>query len=142
MNAPAAAPKTRSAAAPAPSGAGLTITLPMLAQGEHYAGILLDDSGKLSHHLILVPGEFTGTWPKAQAWAQANGGELPTRREQSLLFANLKQYFKTDDPYWSGEQSADAPSYAWYQWFHDGNQNSWSKDDKNRACLVRRVPIR
>lgn len=71
------------------------ITIPSLADGELWAGILLNEDGTPIHHVILLPGEAERIgWNKAIEWAKEIGGELPTRREQSLLFANLKSQFK------------------------------------------------
>jgi len=69
-----------------------------------------------------------------------NGGELPTRREQSLLYANCKSQFK-GEWYWSGEQHA-ADSYgAWGQLFGNGDQIYGSKSFEARARAVRRLVI-
>jgi hypothetical protein len=91
---------TATARRPRPPPALVTITLPELAKGEHYAGILLGDDGKPAHHLVLIPGDTKLNWADAGAWAKKQGGELPTRREQSLLFANLRGKFERDW-YWS-----------------------------------------
>jgi hypothetical protein len=123
------------------TAAPLTLTLPALAKGEHYAGILLDDKGALAHHLVLLAGDTKLSWADAGAWAKKQGGELPTRREHSLLFANLKGKFERDW-YWSSEQYADDAAWAWYQDFLNGNQDCSGKSDKLRARAVRRVPIR
>ena len=78
-----------------------TITL---APGEYYAGIILGEDGAPSHHLILLPGDVDKkTWADAKEWATEQGGELPSRREQSLLFANLKSHFEARW-YWSAEE--------------------------------------
>ena len=94
-----------------------------LKDGEHYAGILLGENGEPDQHIILLPGldnkEFT--WGEAVKAAKKMGGALPTRREQSLLFANLKPRFQWDW-HWSGEQYAAAPSHAWRQGFYDSLQ--------------------
>ena len=75
-----------------------TITLPELKAGEIYAGILLNEDGSPSHHLILLPGDNAGAdWQTQMDWAKSTGGELPTRREQSLLYANCKQHFERVD---------------------------------------------
>ena len=109
-----------------------TITLPALADGEVYAGILLDETtGKPLHHVVLLAAKAKPqTWKDAIAWAKKQGGELPTRREQSLLFANAKQHFK---PYWhwSSESSAGAAAFAWGQTFNYGGQYYYRKDDKS-----------
>lgn len=112
-----------------------------LKDGEHYAGILLGKDGAPDHHLILLPGEAENvTWSQAKEWAAHAGGELPTRREQSLLFANLKEQFQPRW-HWSGEQHAANSDCAWCQDFNDGNQDNSIKHDELRARAVRRVAI-
>jgi hypothetical protein len=123
------------------TAAPLTLTLLALAKGEHYAGILLDDKGALAHHLVLLAGDTKLSWADAGAWAKKQGGELPTRREQSLLFANLKGKFERDY-YWSSEQHAVGADWAWCQTFSYGLQYYYDKSDELRARAVRRVPIR
>lgn len=127
--------------APATATALQSISLPQLATGEIYAGILLTE-GKPSHHLVLLAGDKAGlTWKKAGEWAKAQGGELPTRKEQALLFANAADAFKPDW-YWSCEQYAGIESSAWCQYFNYGGQGtSYFDSSKLRARAVRRVPI-
>ena len=81
-----------------------------LKPGELYAGVMLDDDGRrLSHHLVLLPQRANElTWDQAVEWAESAGGELPTRREQSLLFANLKQHFEKAW-YWSEWSCSGVP---------------------------------
>lgn len=117
----------------------VTITLPALAEGEKYAGFLLDEHGAPTHHVVLLAGDISLTWKKALEWAKKQGGELPTRREQSLLFANCKAEFQ-ETWYWSGEQHADA-AYAWTQYFSYGYQGWGYVSYRSRARAVRRVPI-
>ena len=111
-----------------------------LSPGERYAGLILGEDGKPSHHLILLSGEVNGkSWSESKEWAEERGGELPTRREQSLLFANLKQRFEKDW-HWSAEEHESDSAYAWYQNFNDGIQSSVHKDDFScRARAVRRL---
>jgi hypothetical protein len=117
------------------------ITIPSLKKGEHYAGIILDASGKPDYHLIGLPGEIEqATWEKAKAWAKKQGGELPNLRELGLERVNARQEFK-DDWYWSCEQHAGNESYAWFQFFFNGFQLSSHKGSKLRARAVRRVKI-
>jgi hypothetical protein len=112
-----------------------------LQQGEFYAGIVLGPDGVPTHHLVLLAGDAGDiTWDNAMALAAASGGELPTRREQALLFANLKDKFE-ERYYWSCEQRASDPSYAWSQNFYDGDQTSYRKTYEGRARAVRRVAI-
>ena len=111
----------------------------ILKPGEHYAGLLLDDKGNPSHHLILLPGEADDiTWSNAQAWARGQGGELPTRREQSLLFANLKGEFQ---PAWHWSCEANGNASAWIQDFNYGNQIYYYQVNELRARAVRRLSI-
>ena len=112
-----------------------------LKKGEQYAGIILGKDGAPDHHIILLPGEAEGvTWTKAKEFAKKAGGELPTRREQSLLFANLKDQFKPAW-YWSGEQHASFSDSAWLQYFNDGHQDDNHLSYQGRARAVRRLPI-
>jgi len=112
-----------------------------LAEGEQYAGLILNDDGTPSHHLVLLPGDNDeATWEASKAWAASINGELPTRREQSLLFANCKQHFQ-EDWYWSGEALASDARYAWSQGFTYGNQCYYLTYFQLRARSVRRLPI-
>ena len=113
----------------------------ILKAGEHYAGIILGKDGEPDHHLILLAGEAESVnWAQAKDFAAKAGGELPTRREQSLLFANLKEQFQPRW-YWSGEQHVSDSDYAWFQTFLNGNQNYTNITTKLRARAVRRVAI-
>ncbi|MDR9052113.1 DUF1566 domain-containing protein [Burkholderia multivorans] len=113
------------------------VTIP-LAAGEKIAGQILFEDGSLSHYLILLPGDAEElTWGEATAWAVEQGGELPTRREQSLLFANLKSEFEPTW-YWSGERHESNSGWAWYQTFGLGNQFITHQLTEFRARAVRR----
>jgi hypothetical protein len=111
-----------------------------LKADEVYAGLILGQNGQPDYHLILLPGDIEATWKQAQTFAKKAGGELPTRREQSLLFANCKDHFKSTW-YWSGEPYASDASYAWYQDFYDGGQCYGHLSSQLRARAVRRLPI-
>ncbi|MCY0854286.1 DUF1566 domain-containing protein [Cupriavidus sp. D39] len=114
---------------------------PALAAGELYAGLILGKDGAPDHHLILLPDSAEDvTWEQAKEWAAAAGGELPTRREQSLLFANLKEEFESAW-YWSGEQYAGPSNYAWLQNFSVGAQYYGRKSYEFRARAVRRLVL-
>ena len=111
-----------------------------LRHGERYAGIILDGEGDPGYHLVLLPGEAESIqWEDAKKWAAERDGELPTRREQSLLFANLKGEFK-ETAYWSGQHHEDE-RYAWSQGFINGSQLCYGTDFKLRARAVRRLAI-
>jgi len=111
-----------------------------LKPGEEYAGLVLGKDGAPDHHLILLPGEAAEvTWQQAKDWSLKAGGELPTRREQSLLFANRGEDFKPSW-YWSSESYRD-DGWAWCQYFYDGYQYDGHKLGQLRARAVRRLPI-
>jgi hypothetical protein len=112
-----------------------------LAPGEHYAGLILGKDGESSYHLILLPGDQEEiNWKDALAWAVEQGGDLPNRREQSLLYANLKEEFK-ESWYWSNTQHASNSTYAWYQDFDTGFQLYYNKLYDLRARAVRRLLV-
>ena len=109
--------------------------------GEVYAGVILGKGGNSSYHLFLLPGQATGvTWNQALAFAKKAGGSLPTRREQLLLVANLKEEFG-ETWYWSCEQYARISGYAWYQYFLTSSQHSSDTNNKLQARAVRRLAI-
>ena len=111
-----------------------------LHPGERYAGLALSAEGLISHHVILLAGDAEELdWEAAKAWAAEQGGELPTRQEQSLLFANLKTEFQPEW-YWSGQQHERYGSDAWGQDFSYGTQTSDGKSFQARARAVRRLP--
>ena len=124
--------------APAPAEPTLLLlseTTIEMRPGERYAGIVLDQDGLISHHLVLLPGDADDLdWTAAKQWAKEAGGELPTRQEQALLFANLKSEFEASC-YWSSEEYSS--SGAWYQDFDDGLQH-YIKSAELRARAVRR----
>ena len=107
--------------------------------GGIYAGISCGVDGAPDQHLVLLSGDADDVdWEAAGAFAASVGGELPTRAEQALLFANLKDQFEPRW-YWSGEQAG--PSLAWGQGFFSGGQFSGSRSYEGRARAVRRLPI-
>ena len=107
--------------------------------GGIYAGISRGVDGAPDQHLVLLPGEAVDVeWEAAGAFATSIGGDLPTRAEQALLFANLKGQFEPRW-YWSGEQAG--PSSAWGQGFGYGDQSYGYRSFEGRARAVRRLPI-
>jgi hypothetical protein len=114
-----------------------------LKTGELYAGIILGKNGEKDYHLVLLPDlpKRTFNWDGAFIWStKVVGGDLPTRREQSLLYANLKETFEAVW-YWSGEQDKAHSGYAWMQGFGNGAQNNYRKSFECRARAVRRIYI-
>ena len=120
---------------------GIPEALIELKPGERYAGIVLAEDGEPAHHLILLPGEAEDlNWEDAKSWATEQGGELPTRQEQALLYANLKAQFKPNW-YWSSQAHETESSWAWCLTFSYGYQNGGLKTNELRARAVRRVVI-
>lgn len=112
-----------------------------LKEGEEYSGLILGKGGESDYHLILRPGEAESVnFAQAKEWAKKADGELPTRREQSLLFANLKEQFQPRW-YWSSEQYAPSSGCAWAQNFDNGGQSYCHKSGGYRARAVRRLTI-
>ncbi len=131
------------AAKPQPKAAPPQFAIPALAPGERYAGIVIaPDNGQPTHHLVLLPEQPTErlNWDDATAWAASIGGELPTRQEAALLFANVKTAFEPEW-HWTSEQYAGYASYAWLQYFLDGGQYYGVKGYKGRVRAVRRFLI-
>lgn len=107
-----------------------------LEAGERLAGLVLTEDGEPSHYLIKLPGEAVDmNFAAARDWASQQGGELPTRQEQALLYANLKGEFAVAW-YWSGEEKDDG--FAWCQSFRNGGQSYGSQSYEFRAVAVRR----
>jgi hypothetical protein len=124
---------------PKPTQYGIPAIVISLAPGERYAGLVLDDNGEPSHHLVLLPGEAEEVnWDEAKDWVIEQGGGLPTRHEQALLYANLKSEFWSGW-YWSNEANGDAS--AWYQYFFNGDQSYNRQNNELRARAVRRLSI-
>ncbi|CAJ0862505.1 hypothetical protein R77567_01654 [Ralstonia sp. LMG 32965] len=110
-----------------------------LNPGERYAGLILGKDGEPDHHVILLPGdEAELNWDDAKKWAKDQGGELPSRREQSLLYANLKEEFQ-GTWYWSSEAHERESGWAWYQVFNGGYQDITRQGPELRARAVRRL---
>lgn len=108
----------------------------LLKKGEEYGGLLLGKNGEPDQHIILLPGDNDDAdWQTQNEWAKSICGNLPTRREQALLFANLPEEF-TPNWYWSGEQRGSGS--AWFQYFPDGSQVWLGTSSKCRARAVRR----
>ena len=112
-----------------------------LQPGERYAGLVLETVGLglVAHHLVLLPAKPEAmNWAAATEWAATQGGTLPTRQEQALLYANLKAEFESDW-YWSSESCAPNDAYAWGQYFGSGLQNYYHKSYEAQARAVRRL---
>ncbi|MBV6321941.1 DUF1566 domain-containing protein [Duganella violaceipulchra] len=91
--------------------------------GGIYAG-LTEVDGKPARLIMLLPHAVDVSWDTAMDWAKLQGGHLPTRAEQRTLIENVKSHFEPRW-YWSCDQHADFPSYAWLQLFGNGYQVSY-----------------
>ena len=111
-----------------------------LEPGEHYAGAVLDAGGNHMHDLVLMPQRHGKrlTWKAALEWAEEVGGALPTRQEQSLIFANCKPHLE-GVYHWSCEEYEGDASYAWYCGFRYGTQVSIHEGLELAAVAVRRL---
>jgi hypothetical protein len=107
-------------------------------QGGIYAGLTVHDNAPAE--LILLSGDEELNWQDALAWAEKQGGTLPSRIDQLVLFKNLKSEFQ-EAYYWSSEQSAHNDAFAWIQSFTYGYQSYFHKSNFHRARAVRRLPI-
>ena len=116
-------------------------TVPELAAGETYVATVIDAAEGKGYHLILLPGDNDGaSWQAQIEWAKSIGGQLPTRVEQSLLYAKHKNLFR-EAAYWSCTEHESESGWAWYQYFSHGLQTNYRKDYELRARAVRRLPI-
>ncbi len=110
-----------------------------LRPGEHYAGAVLDKAGRVLHHLVLLPSRGEDlNWQAAQEWAKDAGGELPTRQEQALLFANCKTHLAPEWR-WSSEAHETNASWAWFCDFDTGYQTNDYRSAELSAVAVRRI---
>lgn len=114
-----------------------TVGTPML--GGIFKGLTLFQGKPMG--LVLLDGDMDDdTWDKARAYADAKGGELPTRIDALLLFeANEGDFL--EDAYWTCRQPAANADCAWDQDFGYGGQGLWPKSYKLRARAVRRFII-
>lgn len=121
------------------------ITIPPLANGEIYIGLIGDAKGA-AYHLILLAGDNDRA-PHAQQieWAKSIGGDLPNKLEAAMLFSHAKDQFQPTW-YWTNENFVDPndsedADFAWVQNFYDGYQISDHEGYDGRARAVRRLPI-
>jgi len=118
----------------------MKLNIPELADGEIYIGCIGDALGNL-YHVILLPGDNDDATHEAKLeWAKSIGGDLPSRIEQAMLWANHRDQFQKD-LYWSNETHHFESGWAWYQSFDNGYQDIFRKGSELRARAVRRLPI-
>lgn len=104
-------------------------------QGGIYAGVSVHANQPV--HLILLPGEEKTNWKSAGEWAAKQGGVLPSRIDQLVLFKHLKGEFQ-DAWYWSGEPFAGTgdEGFAWSQGFGYGGSHYYRMGGIFRARAV------
>jgi len=97
--------------------------------------------GRRADHVILLPGDHEeANWKDQMEWAKRIGGDLPSRIEQAMLWANHRNQFKKDW-YWSNETHHTESGWAWCQGFHHGCQDDLHDSYELRARAVRRLII-
>lgn len=117
----------------------VSVPAPCPYPGEFWLGAVI--TSKKMEHIYLLPGDNDGaSWQEQMDWAKSIGGDLPTRAEQAMLIAHMKDQFK-EAAYWSNEKHVSDSAYAWSQGFVSGNQSYYTTDIKLRARAVRRSEI-
>lgn len=117
----------------------VTVDYPELKEGERFLSAVIRADGR-KEITILLPGSYQGTWQASMDWAKSLGGDLPSRVEQALLYADMKDEFE-ETCYWSNQTYESADAYAWCQGFNGGCQDYGHKDGNYRARAVRRLVI-
>jgi hypothetical protein len=113
------------------------ILIPPLAEGEIYLCGLVDANGDIEHTVLLPGDNERATWSAQLEWAKGIGGDLPKRAELAIAFARHRELFQKA-AYWSNEEDADDPGWAWAQYFNGGGQDLYHTGIKLRARAVRR----
>jgi hypothetical protein len=116
------------------------MNIPELKEGEIYAGAIINQDGTGNHVILLTGDKDDGDWQSAMDRAKEQGGDLPNRVEQALLFAQSRDQFQRDY-YWSNTTHEANAEWAWCQSFKHGCQYDSYKGNALRARAVRRLPI-
>jgi len=113
-----------------------------LNDGEHSAGLVVGEGGESSYYLILLPSmlEKNTPWKAGLAWAKSQGGDLPTPKEQTILFAKLRDQF-AEMWYWSNMPHGDNKYWAFIQHFKSMEQYAADKVDAYAARAIRRLYV-
>lgn len=108
-------------------------------EGGTFAGLSVFDNKPVL--LVKLRGEIEeASHARYVAWCTEQGGLPMTRFDGLIFFNNLRIYFK-QEAYWTGDDYAVDPDYAWCQGFNYGTQGWNRKSDKLRGVAVRRVPL-
>ena len=79
-------------------------------------------------------------WQDAKDWCKSVGQQLPPREVLLMAYLNLETCGGfADGSYWSS--SEDGSSYAWFQNFDYGNQNSNNKNNTLPVRAVRAIKV-
>jgi len=109
--------------------------------GGIYAGVTTSFSGR-PYALVLLPDKAGScvNWKTAGEWARSIGGDLPTRLDAALLFANLDKHLASSWVFIS-DGDEHPGNTDWGRVFNDG----WYSKYRNRsgfgAYAVRRIPL-
>jgi hypothetical protein len=109
-------------------------------EGGIFAGLTTRKDGTHCAVVLLPAHKKDINWKDAKAWAEEQGGELPTRTVAALLYANVKDQLKPRW-HWTSEEHELAASYAWYFTFNYGNQSDDHKSYEGSAVAVRLIPL-
>lgn len=110
-----------------------------LLDGETYAGLIVGKNNQFNYHVVLLPDVAKDkSWMSAISWAGEHGGVLPSCRELSLLFANLREHFERKW-YWSSEPDPVRSQLVWGENFASGIQTAYGRQFKGHARAIRRV---
>ena len=105
-----------------------------------YAGLTVHRNIPMA--LVLLPNEKERiNWADAGAWAETQGGVLPSRGDMLILFENARDQFNKDGWYWTDTVHPVYADSAFIQFFGFGGQYDDRKDLDCRARAVRRVAI-
>ena len=106
-----------------------------------YAGIARGEDGQADHHLVLLNAKPSARmeWKAALEWAKTVDGEVPTRFESALLYANVRDQLDTSQYHWTSTQSSGAS--AWSQYFDYGYQSDCGQASYLFVRAVRRLPL-
>ncbi len=106
--------------------------------GGTFAGITTKPDG-IHYAVVLLPAKGENlTWQQALAWADEQGGELPTRPVAAMLFANVKDKLV---PEWHWTSEAYNASYAWGCNFDAVDFSDGRKSYEGCAVAVRCIHI-
>ena len=123
-----------------PKAAAAKFSLPKLAKGEVWICGMVQPDGKVVHTILLAGESKDLNHQDAMAWAKKQGGDLPDRVEQAVLFKDHRKLFQ-QRAYWSNTTHAAFSGGAWSQFFYFGGQDDWGKGNELLARAVRRVTI-